>query len=164
MAGDVKPGGGAVVPLKYLIPLRLVAGYTFLADALLRSGAWLATNQLAPTMSQLGSTNPYPAYRAFLLGKGQAYSELISYLIVYGEMAIGVCLCLGLFTRVNAAAGTFLLINYLLAMGQVTTLSSPAYMMLVALFTLGVSGAGRSLGLDSRLHSRAPVLPFTLLY
>jgi len=156
-------GKGGSVPLVALIPLRIFLGYWFLKAGLSKLGPWITTNALRGELAQWAQTNPYPFWRSLLTGKAAIYSELISHIITYGEIVIGTCLIVGLLTRaVSILAGGGLLI-YLAAAGYSTPVIDTC-LALVTLWTVAFTGAGRSLGLDSRLFSRAPVMPFTLLY
>jgi thiosulfate dehydrogenase (quinone) large subunit len=54
-------------------------------------------------------------YAEFLRGFVDNHAVLFSYLVTYGEIAVGVALILGLFTGLAAFFGSFMNINYLLA-------------------------------------------------
>lgn len=166
-AGGAPPrgGGAAGVPLWYLLPLRAFLGYTFLRAGAAKLGPYLAGNELRAVMGRWATDNPYPLAREFLAGRGQMWSELLGYVLAYGELAIGACLLFGLFTRGAAAAGTLLIACYLAAGGHTSAaLMAQGQVMLVALLTLAAAGAGRTAGCDGWLFRRAPVMPFTMLY
>jgi uncharacterized membrane protein YphA (DoxX/SURF4 family) len=72
-----------------------------------------------------------------------------------GEIAVGACLLLGLFTRFSAAIGLFMLINYYLgpgmARGGASLAQQQTFIMLLAIFIL--ANPGRTLGLDGLVFS-----------
>jgi thiosulfate dehydrogenase (quinone) large subunit len=54
-------------------------------------------------------------YANFLSNVVDKNAELFSYLIAYGEVAVGIALILGLFTGIAAFAGSFMNMNFLFA-------------------------------------------------
>lgn len=161
-AGRSTPAG---VPRWHLLPLRVYLGYWFLKSGLAMQGAFLMENQLRGVFAQWAPGNPHPVARAFLDGRGQLWSELIAYGVAGGATAIGVALIAGLFTRGAALAGALLVTTTLMLGGHASaSLLAHGQLVLVALVTLALCGAGRCLGFDLWLHRRASVMPFTLLY
>ena len=83
------------------------------------------------------------------------HQELFGYLVMIGELAVGVCLLLGLFTRFSAFVGLFMLINYYLgpgmARGGATLAQQQTFIVALAIFVL--SNPGRTFGLDGLLFS-----------
>lgn len=153
------------VPLWHLLPLRLYLGYAFVKFGLTLQGAFIEQNQLKALFVEWAPMNPYPAARAFLEGRGQLWSELLAYAVCYGAIAIGAALTAGLFTRGTAIAGAALTAATLVLGGHASpTLMAEGQLLIVALCTIALSGAGRFVGCDLWLHRRASVLPFTLLY
>jgi uncharacterized membrane protein YphA (DoxX/SURF4 family) len=145
--------------------MRVFVGCAFLHSGLAKLGPWLESGELRADLARWALTNPLGFYRGLLMGKGLAYADLIAHTVAYTQIAIGACLVLGLLARAASAAGAVLTANYLLAAGHTgSALALPAALGLVCLVTLAACGAGRAFGLDRRLHQRAPVLPFTLLY
>ena len=166
-AGAAKGGASASagIPLWYLLPLRMFLGWTFLRAGMWKLGPYLANNELRGVMARWASDHPHAFVREFLGGRGQLWSELLGYVVTYGEIAIGVALLLGLFTRGAAVLGTLLVTCYLVAGGHTSAaVMAQGQVMLVALLTLAAAGAGRTIGCDGWLHKRAPVMPFTMLY
>ena len=78
------------------------------------------------------------------------HQELFGYLVMIGELAVGACLLLGLFTRFSAVVGLFMLINYYLgpgmARGGAPLAQQQTFIVALAIFVL--SNPGRTLGLD----------------
>ena len=101
----------------------------------------------------------FPFYSGFIRVEKVHY-ELFAWLVALGEVAVGVALTLGAFTRLAALVGAFMVCNYWFAKGA--DFWDPAghddlYIMvfLVLMFT----GAGRVLGLDYFLSKKHPGLP-----
>jgi uncharacterized membrane protein YphA (DoxX/SURF4 family) len=84
------------------------------------------------------------------------HRELFGYLVTYGEILIGICLVVGLFTRFSSAVGMFQLANYILgpgmARGRSTLAQSETFF--IAMIVLFLSNPGRTLGLDALLFRR----------
>ena len=80
----------------------------------------------------------------------------IAWIVTIGELVIGVCLLLGLATRMNAVFGLFLLLNF--AAGGYYNLSIPVLvvMSLIMMFL----PTGQWFGLDRRLNRKYPDLPW----
>jgi uncharacterized membrane protein YphA (DoxX/SURF4 family) len=70
-----------------------------------------------------------------------------------GEIGVGVCLLLGLFTRLSAFVGMFMVINYYLgpgmARGGAMVAQQQTFIIMLAIFIL--ANPGRTMGLDSLL-------------
>ena len=85
------------------------------------------------------------------------HSELFGYLIMIGEIAVGLCLLFGLFTRLSALIGLVMLVNYYLgpgmARGGYMIAHQQVFLIALALFVL--ANPGRTLGLDGLLFRRA---------
>ena len=105
---------------------------------------------------QIGDPNTldlYPWYKQFLLDYVVPYHELFGYLVMIGEIAVGACLLLGLFTRFSALVGLFMLINYFLGVsmtrGGAMLAQQQTFIIALAIFVL--ANPGRALGLDGVL-------------
>ncbi len=113
------------VSLAYLVPLRLFLGASFIFTALskIREG-WLTrpvavtqptgSTALASILDQFAHTNPYPLYKRFLLQVVIPKAESFRFLIVLGELDIGLSLFTAALTRVGAFFGIVANLNYLL--------------------------------------------------
>jgi uncharacterized membrane protein YphA (DoxX/SURF4 family) len=95
----------------------------------------------------------YPWYKRFLLDYVVPRQEFFGYLVMVGELAVGACLLLGLFTRFSAIVGVFMLTNYYLGpgMGRGGAVSAHQEIFLIALVIFALSNPGRTLGLDGLL-------------
>ncbi len=111
--------------------------------------------------------NPTHGFWVALAGNA-AVMPLVNWLVVFGEIAIGAALILGIATRFAAAMGTLMMVFFLLAAWdfQHGLVNEQLAYALVTGF-IGVIGAGRYLGLDAviekvRLVRQAPQLRFVL--
>lgn len=140
--------------LVYLALPRIFVGYYLFFQGVGKyqrnfpKGDWIGRQ-----IGDLAALDLYPWYKNFLLNYVVPHSELVGYLVMIGELAVGACLLLGLFTRVSAAVGLFMMVNYCLGPGM----ARGGYMLafqqinIIALATFALAGAGRSLGLDGLL-------------
>jgi len=140
--------------LWYLSVLRIYVGYYLLFQGIRKfqrdfpKGDWIGRQ-----IGDLATLDLYPRYKNFLQSYVVPHSELFGYLVMIGEIAVGACLLLGLFTRVNALVGLFMLINYYLgpgtARGGAMIAQQQTFIILLAIFVL--ANPGRTLGLDGLL-------------
>ena len=82
--------------------------------------------------------------------------ELFGYLVMSGEILIGLCLILGLLTRLSSIMGVFLLLNYYFGPGMARRGASLAQQQtfIAVLVVLVLSNPGRTLGLDALLFKK----------
>ena len=119
------------------------------------------------TLAQGEYINPtHPLWAS--LGQSAGLIGVVNVLVVFGELAIGTALILGLFTRFAAAMGTLMLTFFFVASWDFANgivNSDAIYMILTA--SLGIMGAGRVFGLDAVLEKtefvkRIPALNYVL--
>ena len=144
--------------LWYLAVLRIYIGYYLFFQGIGKfqrnfpKGDWIGRQ-----IGDIASLDLYPWYKTFLQNYVVPHSELFGYLVMIGEIAVGVCLLLGLFTRLSAFVGLFMLFNYYLgpgtARGGVMLAQQQTFIIALAIFVL--AGPGRTLGLDGLLFSGA---------
>ncbi len=158
------------VPLIYLVLLRLFFGYYFLRQAVskLRVG-WLgmpidvaqptARPVLATILDQFAHANPYPPYKRFLLKVVIPRADAFRYLIVFGEMAIGISLLSGTLTRLGALFGIFANFNYLAMKGLRSEEAGIDQAFIAGLVVTLLSNPGRVLGVDAELRRIWPRFP-----
>ena len=140
--------------LWYLSVLRIYVGYYLFFQGIGKfqrnfpKGDWIGRQ-----IGDIASLDLYPWYKTFLQSYVVPHSELFGYLVMIGEIAVGVCLLLGLFTRVSAFVGLFMLLNYYLgpgtARGGAMLAQQQTFIITLAIFVL--AGPGRTLGLDGLL-------------
>jgi thiosulfate dehydrogenase [quinone] large subunit len=95
-------------------------------------------------------------YKEFLMNLVLPNQELFGYLVMYGQVLVGLCLIIGLLTRFSSAVGIFMFINYILgpgmARGGATLGNSETF--LIAMIVLFLTNPGRTLGMDGFLLKR----------
>lgn len=144
--------------LWYLAVLRIYVGYYLFFQGIGKfqrnfpKGDWIGRQ-----IGDIASLDLYPWYKTFLQNYVVPHSELFGYLVMIGEIAVGVCLLLGLFTRLSALIGLIMLSNYYLgpgtARGGAMLAQQQTFIIALAIFVL--AGPGRTLGLDGLLFSGA---------
>jgi uncharacterized membrane protein YphA (DoxX/SURF4 family) len=142
--------------LWYLSVLRIYVGYYLFFQGIRKyrrafpKGDWIGRQ-----IGDLGALDLYPWYKTFLQYYVVPHSELFGYLIMFGEIAVGACLLLGLFTRLTALVGLFMLVNYYLGPGTARggSLLAQQHIFIIALVIFVLANPGRTLGLDGLLFS-----------
>jgi len=144
--------------LWYLAVLRIYVGYYLFFQGIGKyqrnfpKGDWIGRQ-----IGDIASLDLYPWYKTFLQRYVVPHSELFGYLVMIGEIAVGVGLLLGLFTRLSALVGLFMVVNYYLgpgtARGGAMLAQQQTFIIMLAIFVL--AGPGRTLGLDGLLFSGA---------
>jgi uncharacterized membrane protein YphA (DoxX/SURF4 family) len=140
--------------LWYLSVLRIYIGYYLLLQGIRKfqrefpKGDWIGRQ-----IGDIANLDLYPWYKSFLQNYVVPHSELFGYLVMVGEISVGACLLLGLFTRFTAAIGLFMLANYYLgpgmARGGAPLAQQQTFIVALAIFVL--ANPGRTLGLDGLL-------------
>ena len=106
--------------------IRLYVGYEWLTAARekLANPAWTGNKAgtaiqgfLAGALHKTSGANPDVSswYASFIKTIILPHAATFSYVVTYGELAVGIALILGLFTGIAAFFGTFMNMNYLLA-------------------------------------------------
>jgi uncharacterized membrane protein YphA (DoxX/SURF4 family) len=140
--------------LWYISLLRIYVGYYLFWQGYRKfqrnfpTGDWVGRQ-----IGDVAALDLYPWYKKFLLDYVVPHQELFGYLVMVGELAVGACLLLGLFTRFSAIVGLFMLIHYLLGPGMARGGAPLAQqqIFIVALVIFVLSNPGRTLGLDGLL-------------
>lgn len=97
-------------------------------------------------------------YWPFIRDYAIPHNVLIGYMVVFGEMAVGLALVTGTCTRLASFFGLFMVINFMLLKGYpvwAPTNHDTLYCVLLLVFML--CGAGRSFGFDYYLAKRFPL-------
>lgn len=112
--------------------------------------------------------NPTNAFWVSLAGNAAAM-DVVNFLVVFGQLAIGTCLILGLFTRFASAMGALMMLFFFVAAWEFefgVVNQHLTYALITA--TIGYLGAGRVWGLDGLLERRmklvekAPALAYVM--
>jgi thiosulfate dehydrogenase [quinone] large subunit len=111
--------------------------------------------------AELADNHPVPSYGRAVKGLVTSNASVFPYLIVLGELAVGVGLTLGLLTPISAIVAIFLNLNYIALAGvrprDLSVNSSfrveqgQNWVMIVAQLVIFATGAGAVWSLDSLL-------------
>jgi thiosulfate dehydrogenase (quinone) large subunit len=147
-----------------LLPLRLSVGVAFLVagQGKIAAGNWGAAYE--STLLQFVSSNlenAYTFYRPFLESVVIPHAGKFAVLVAWGEILVGVSIFLGLFTRLGAAVGIFMVLNYTFALGVGIWVPGLESLFIWSLFTFMACSAGRGMGVDQVLRSRKRIRLFT---
>jgi len=146
-------------PMIAITAMRALVGWHFLYEGLtkLTAPSWTAAGYLKQARGPLAETFRWLTTRPDLLGN----ADLIT---MWGLTIVGVCLILGLFTRLASLAGIgFILLFYLAApplIGYFYAIPTEGSYLIVnknlvelaALAVVLVTGSGRAAGLDRIIH------------
>jgi len=144
--------------------VRLYVGWEWLAAGWqkLQSPAWTGPQAggalrgfLAAALQKTGGPHPDVSgwYAAFLTHAAMPHAAFFSYLVTYGEIAVGIALILGIFTGIAAFFGAFMNLNYLFA----GTVSVNPLLLILQLFVILAWRIAGWLGLDRWLLPRLGV-------
>jgi len=145
------------IPLGLLLPLRfLVAAMLLLEGYQKFMAGWLHGDALSKTTQTWLDASR--AYHFFLpvLHSAHAHPKIFSSLITIGELVVGLCLLIGLATRLASFLGVLLLGSIAAASGQGLAPPGNAVLMMAILFTFVLAPPGRALGIDQGLRARLP--------
>ncbi|MBI2361618.1 MAG: DoxX family membrane protein [Deltaproteobacteria bacterium] len=148
---------GEKTNLGYLVILRLWIGSYLLYQGsrkFLRdfpNADWV-TRQIG----EMDKVELFSWYKSFLMNVVIPNRELFGYLVMYGEILIGICLIIGLLTRFSSAVGIFVFLNYMLGPGMARggATSGQTQTFFVAMIVLFLTNPGRTLGVDGLLFKR----------
>ena len=145
--------GVSTTQMAVLSLLRMAIGWHFLSEGLakLLNGGWTAREYLA------AADGPFAAAFRWMAETPAALS-VVDFVNVWGQVALGLGLMLGLFTQVACAAGAALLFLYYIAYPP-TFLVSPVLVEMLALVGLATVPTGRAFGIDRLLARRRQARP-----
>lgn len=114
---------------------------------------------LAPAPSIFGlDMDWYPRFLSTVMDGGSAPYIFGGAILIF-EGLLGLCLVLGVATRLMGFLGGMLMLLFAWARGPglpFYTLKMPNYLLMMVLFTLALTAAGRIWGLDARLRHKLP--------
>ena len=148
--------------LGYIALLRILLGFHFLGTGFEKLyGRFLTSKPLLNDLLRGSPHDPLAFHRSFIMGFVVPHVHFFSYLVTFGEIAIGTSLLVGCLVRISSSFGAFHNLNILLAIGWGGPSSvlgiNRTFVLLHIVFVL--SSAGRSLGIDGLLHKRFPKSP-----
>ena len=139
-----------------MVLLRLFLGVKFLVAGY-QKWDWIGTPSLAKAVHEWAAMCPFGFYKGFLLHTVVPHGTLFTYLVVFGELGVGICLLLGLLTRLSALIAMMLSLNFLLTtwhLGRATQGVNESFVLMS--FALLITGAGRLAGIDQILAKSRP--------
>jgi uncharacterized membrane protein YphA (DoxX/SURF4 family) len=158
-----------LAPEAWLALLRVVVGSWFLKAVWTKLALGFAWGVLPyPTVSQrfigfhpkrvaeFAAGNPIGWYKDFLEQTVLPNAALFATLQVWGEVAVGIGLTLGLATRLTGLVGLYLAVTYGLASQWMSFGQQGFHLLLVTSMVIFIgAGAGRAWGVDALLLRRA---------
>ncbi|HZP81655.1 MAG TPA: DoxX family protein [Chthonomonadaceae bacterium] len=167
-----RPDGGAATGMRSavlhprrmalaLALLRVFVGVKFLLLGM-QKWDWIGTHRLTETLKPWIAQEPtaFAWHARFLTQTVLPHETLFTYLVVFGEIGVGLCLILGLLTRLVSLLALLMNANYLLAAWALGPTQQGLNQAFLAMeLALLLSGAGRAYGLDSRLARKRPRWP-----
>jgi thiosulfate dehydrogenase [quinone] large subunit len=141
--------------------VRVYVGYEWMVAGWqkVQSPAWVGENAGAATTGFLkGALNKTSGahpdvqgwYASFIENVALPNAEVLSYLVAYGELIVGIALILGIFTGIAAFFGSFMNLNFLLA----GTVSVNPILLILQLFLILAWRTAGWIGLDRYLLSK----------
>jgi len=157
-----------VVPQAWLALLRVVVGAWFVKAVWTKlaigfAGGVLPYPMVSPRfvafhpkrVAEFAAGNPIGWYKDFLEQTVLPHAGLFATLQVWGEVAVGIGLTLGLLTRLSALVGLYLAVNFGLASQWMSFGQQGFHLLLVTSMIIFIgAGAGRAWGLDALLFRR----------
>lgn len=139
-----------------LAAIRIVIGALFLVALASKVTPHFVPN-FFKVVQPFVETTPFAFYKDFLAQTVVPNHMFFAYLVLLGELIVGVGLTLGIFTAPVALLGAFLCLNYMLAtagLGFATVALN--LVCLVVLVALAFAYAGTTWGVDRRLVGKTP--------
>ncbi len=147
-------------PVWPLLILRVGLGYWFLKFGYAKFPGMFASGKLASQLTDLVKDMPsgwYPWYHYLLVNYLIPHANLLSYLVVYGEIAAGIALIIGFMTRPALFAALIMNLNYHFASGYRHGASGFVNLVFVcAELALLFTPVGRCFGIDYFLNKKYP--------
>lgn len=145
------------VPLAVLVPLRLLVAAILLLEGYQKfMGGWFHGDALLrTTQAWLDAGRPYHFFVG-VVKTAHAHPKIFGSLITIGEFSIGLCMLLGVATRLSAMLGVLLLGSIAAASGQGLAPPGNALLMTAIMATFVLSPPGRTFGLDQMLRMKLP--------
>ena len=150
------PWRSVTAPRWTVVPLRLYLGSAFLLETIGRLGSWAGWE--AEVRGFLTAYQPFatPVYRSFIAQVALPHASLFAILVCAGEAFVAVSFLLGAATRVGAAVGMFLSLNYLLSKGNTPWSVNNDFAFIAGMVIVALTRAGRTAGLDRNIARRWP--------
>lgn len=145
------------VPRWTVVPLRLYLAAGFLLGTAGRLGNWSGWGD--EVHGFLRGYLPYaPAFYRPVMNLALEHVDLFARLVFVGEALVGLSLFLGAATRLGAAIGIFLSLNYLLSKGNTPWSVNNDFAFIIGMLAVALTHAGRTAGFDGWLSRQWPGL------
>jgi thiosulfate dehydrogenase [quinone] large subunit len=138
------------------LPARLYTGYLFLAYGLEKWAGRFGGDELRELLVGWSGSTRYAFYVPFLERVAIPFAPLFAVAVTVAEVLVGAALLVGFCTRLAAAGGVFLCVNFALASGAGPLTAEQPIVFIVLLLTVWATAAGRSLGLDRIIKAFVP--------
>jgi thiosulfate dehydrogenase [quinone] large subunit len=138
------------------VPARLYTGYFFLVYGLQKAAGGFDGEVLRRTLLEWVGSTRYAFYVPFLERVAIPHAGVFALLVIFGEILVGAALLAGCATRLAAAGGMFLCLNFLFGSGAALLSAEKPVVFLLLLVTVHATAAGRVLGLDWLLKAVLP--------
>lgn len=139
----------------YLIPLRLFIGVGWVRAGLekwIDAGWHDGSSLLAFFQEQIsGGQVTFPFYQALMQGPFATRLQALSWVIMLGQMLVGIALLAGFFTNFALLCGMFMNFNFIFA-GEI----NPSAFYIVIQMALFIGSTGAIIGIDQLLARRVP--------
>ena len=161
MSNVYEPHGEIRTKVWYLLPLRVYMGVMFLVAAYGKvEGGWLSDSSILGNMltgSVDAETYPYGFYRAFFHGVLEPNIGLFSFMVVMGEICVGLALLTGTCTRWACVMAGFMMINFNIAFNSpILKQAHNTTSFLAMLLVLFLANGGMAYGADHYLRGKLP--------
>ena len=145
------------LPLAFLVPLRLLVAAILLLEGFQKAtGGWFHGDALLRTTQTWLDAHRSYGFFLSILQSAHSHPKIFGALITLGELSIGLCMLVGVVTRLAAFLGLLLLGSIAAASGQGFAPPGNAVLMAAIMFTFVLAPPGRVLGLDVALRARLP--------
>jgi uncharacterized membrane protein YphA (DoxX/SURF4 family) len=136
-----------------LAVIRMGVGFYFLTQAWTKTfvEGWLQNGASMMTSIQEDLPSSVAFYRPFLEGVVLPNSTLFSQMVVLGEWAVALSLLLGVFSRLGALTGVWLMTNFILMQGFGNALTSSNFPLLLIFVAFSLTSASVVWSLDKWL-------------
>jgi thiosulfate dehydrogenase [quinone] large subunit len=154
-----QPHGEVGTRVWLLLPLRLYVGAHFFLAGIGKVGKEMLTKPdetLGAMLRQSvdAADYPYGFYRAFYHGVIDLNISLFAFLVVFGELFVGLAIATGTLTRWACVAGIFMMLNFSLAFNKPLAVPDNTTSFAVIMLVLLLTNAGRAYGVDHFLRGK----------
>ena len=141
--------------------IRMAAGAIFVAEGYAKTTGDFVRGGFGTQAREIAA-KAWPFWSRFLHGVVLPNAAAVAWLVALGELAVGLGLLLGLFTRVASSGGALLVLSFLLGQSYVpggswdrwVTAGLVSKFAILLLLLIGLADAGKVWGMDGRARGR----------